>query len=320
PAVVLWAKASLFFSRSRELWASVSIIAAASLIGVIAFSPVIVESASKDALGFVAVIPLLWAALRGRQADTATAALILAAFAVWGAVAQVGPFARSDQNDSFLLLLMFIMSISVPSLILSADVSVRREAETANKLLTHELDHRVKNTLAKVQAIAALTLRSSETPHAFNAAFAARLQAMARNHELLARGEWTGASLQDVIADTLAPYADALDRISTTGPGVALRSAAATTLGMIVHELVTNAVKHGALSTSNGRVAFDWRTDGDFLDLCWRESDGPSVQAPRRRGLGLTLIENNLLAGHGGRVSLDFSPQGLVCTIRLPLT
>jgi two-component sensor histidine kinase len=195
-----------------------------------------------------------------------------------------------------------------------------REAEQANKLLTRELDHRVKNTLAKAQAIAALTLRSSESPQAFNAAFVERLQAMARNHELLARSGWTGVSLEDVVADTLAPYADAGDRISATGPQVALGSAIATTLGMTVHELVTNAVKHGALSTSTGRVALNWSIDGSFLDLCWKESSGPSVQAPTRRGLGLTLIEHNLLTGRGGHVNLDFSSQGLVCTIRLPLS
>ena len=318
PAIILWTRASLSFSSPRDLSASAIIIAAAILVGIIAFSPLIGESATKDALGFLSVIPLLWAALKGRRADTATAALILAAFAVWGALAQVGPFSRNTQNDSFLLLLMFIMSVSVPSLILSADVSVRREAEQARKLLTHELDHRVKNTLAKAQAIAALTLRNSESPQAFNAAFVARLQAMARNHELLARSGWTGVSLQDVITDTLAPYADAGDRISAAGPKVKLESAVATTLGTVVHELATNAAKYGALSTGSGNVTMNWNIDGVFLDLCWVESNGPPVQGPTRRGLGLTLIEYSL-AGVRGEVSLNFAAQGLICTIRLPL-
>src|SRR4030095_14730146 len=122
-------------SSPKELRASAVTIAGATLVGIIAFSPLIAESATKNALGFLSVVPLLWAALRGRRADTATAALILAAFAVWGAIAQIARFARDTQNDSFLMLLMFMMSVSVPSLILSADVSLRREAEQVRKLL-----------------------------------------------------------------------------------------------------------------------------------------------------------------------------------------
>src|SRR4030095_10115408 len=115
-------------SSPKELRASAVTIAGATLVGIIAFSPLIAESATKNALGFLTVVPLLWAALRGLRADTATAALILAAFAVWGAIAQIGPFTRSSQNESFLLLLMFMMSVSVPSLILSAAGGVRRQA------------------------------------------------------------------------------------------------------------------------------------------------------------------------------------------------
>jgi two-component sensor histidine kinase len=291
----------------------------ATLVGIIAFSPLIAESATKNALGFLTVVPLLWAALRGRRADTATAALILAAFAVWGAIAQVGPFTRSSQNESFLLLLMFMMSVSVPSLILSADVGVRRQAEQHQRLLMAELDHRVKNTLASAQAIASLTLRNSPSPQAFNTAFFARLQAMARNHELLARRGWAGVSIQEIVADTLAPYADAGDRIVVAGPPMTLKPAVATPLGMAIHELVTNAAKYGALSIPAGCVTLDWRKDGDFVDLCWTESGGPPVQAPTRRGLGLTLIEHSLV-GSRGTVGFSFAVEGLVCTIRLPLS
>jgi two-component sensor histidine kinase len=320
PAIILWSRAGLPSPGPRELWASAIIIAAASLVGIIAFSPLLAESTAKNALGFLSIVPLLWAALRGRRADTATAALILAAFAVWGALAQTGPFARDTQNESFLLLLMFMMSVSVPSLILSADVSLRREAEQIRKLLSDELDHRVKNTLAKAQAIAALTLRNSQSPQAFNVAFVARLQAMARNHELLARSGWTGVSLREVVTDTLAPYADAGDRIAAAGPAVTLESAVATTLGTAVHELATNAAKYGALSAGTGRVTLNWSVDGDFLALCWTESNGPPVQPPTRRGFGLTVIEYSVATSLGGQVDLDFAPQGLVCTIRIPLS
>jgi two-component sensor histidine kinase len=126
-------------------------------------------------------------------------------------------------------------------------------------------------------------------------------------------------SLQEVVTDTLAPYADAGDRISAAGPKVTLESAAATTLGTAVHELATNAAKYGALSASTGRVTLNWRIDGGLLDLCWTESNGPPVQAPTRRGFGLTVIEYSLVTGLGGHVEFDFAPQGLVCTIRFPL-
>jgi two-component sensor histidine kinase len=318
PVIILWRRAGLRPSGLRELWASAITITGATLVGIIAFSPLIAESTTKNALGFLSVVPLLWAALRGHRADTATAALILAAFAVWGAIAQIGPFNRATQNESFLLLLVFMMSISVPSLILSADVWIRREAEQLRKLLSDELDHRVKNTLAKAQAIAALTLRNSQSPEAFNAAFVARLQAMARNHDLLARSGWTEVSLQQVVADTFAPYADAGERIAAAGPKVTLEYAMATTLGMALHELVTNAAKYGALSTSTGRVTLNWRIDGDFVDLSWTESNGPQVQPPTRRGFGLTVIEYSLASSLGGHVDFHFAPQGLACTIRFP--
>ena len=318
PAIVLWTIAHPLAYNRKERWASAATLGVATFIGIIAFSPLVAESAVKNALGFLSVVPLLWAALRGSRADTATAILILAAFAVWGTTAQVGPFAHNSQNDSFLLLLMFMMSVSVPSLILSADVGVRRRAEQHQKLLTAELDHRVKNTLASAQAIAALTLRSSPSPEAFNTAFLARLRAMARNHELLARSGWTGVPIEQIVSDTLEPYADAGDRIVVAGPHLMLNAAIASPIGMVIHELVTNAAKHGALSALSGRVGLEWRDDAGFLDICWTESDGPSVQAPDRRGLGLRLIEHSL-DGLGGQVSAEFKSQGLVCKIRLPL-
>lgn len=321
PVIVLWVRGGLRSSSLRELRATAAIIAAAILVGLVAFSPLVGQSTLKDPLGFLAVVPLLWAALRGRRRDTATAALILAGFAVWGALAQVGPFARTTLNDSFLLLLMFMMSTSVPSLILSADVGARRQAEERQRLLAAELDHRVKNTLATVQALASLTLRSSESPAAFKSSFDARLQAMARGHNLLARRGWEGASLQEIVRETVAPYADAGGaRILASGPDLRLVPAATTTLVMVLHELATNAAKHGALSTAEGRVALEWRTDGGALELRWTESAGPPVQPPTRRGFGSSLIEQSIASGLGGEARFDFAPTGLVCTIRLPLS
>jgi two-component sensor histidine kinase len=321
PVIVLWAGGGVRPSSPRELRATAAILAAASLVGIIAFSPLIGQSTIKDSLGFLSVVPLLWAALRGRRRDTATVALILAGFAVWGAQSQVGPFARTTLNDSFLLLLMFMMSTSVPSLILSADVGMRRQAEERQRLLAAELDHRVKNTLATVQALASLTLRSSESPEAFRKTFEARLQAMANGHNLLARGGWEGASLREIVSEMLAPYADADGkRVLASGPNVRLVPAAATALIMVLHELATNAAKHGALSTAAGRVALDWRSDGGAVELRWAESVGPPVQTPTRRGFGSTLIEQSIVSTLSGEVRFDFASDGLVCTMRLPLS
>ena len=321
PVIVLWARNGARPSGPRELRATAAIAATASLVGVIAFSPLVGQSPIKDSLGFLSVVPLLWAALRGRRRDTATVALILAGFAVWGTLSQVGPFARTTLNDSFLLLLMFMMSTSVPSLILSADVGMRRQAEERQRLLAAELDHRVKNTLATVQALAALTLRSSESPEAFRKTFEARLQAMASGHNLLARGGWEGASLRDIVDEMLAPYADARgERILIAGPDVRLVPAAATTLTMVLHELATNAAKHGALSTAAGRVTLEWRSGGGAVELRWAESAGPPVQPPTRRGFGSTLIEHSIVSTLGGEVRFDFASDGLVCTMRLPLS
>jgi len=321
PVIVLWVRNGARSFNRGELRGTAAVVAAASVVGVIAFSPLIGQSTIGDSLGFLSVAPLLWAALRGGRRDTATVALVLACFAVWGTISRVGPFARATQNDSFLLLLMFMMSTSVPSLILSADVAVRRQAEERRRLLTAELDHRVKNTLATVQALASLTLRGSESPDTFRKTFEARLQAMARGHDLLARGGWEGASLREIVREMLAPYADADgERVLASGPTVRLVPAAATTLTMVLHELATNAAKHGALSTATGRVALDWRSDGGAVELRWAESAGPPVQAPTRRGFGSTLIEQGIASGLGGEARFDFVPAGLVCTMRLPLS
>jgi two-component sensor histidine kinase len=321
PVIVLWCRSGGRAINRKEVEGAVWVAAVAGVVGLIAFGPLIESSTIRDSLGFLSVVPLLWAALRGGRRDTATVTLILAGFAVWGTMSQVGPFARATQNDSFLLLLMFLMSTSVPSLILSADVAVRKQAEERQRQLTAELDHRVKNTLATVQALASLTLRSSESPAAFRKTFEARLHAMAKGHDLLGRGGWERADLGEIVRETLAPYADVDGkRVQVSGPAMMLTPSAATTLMMVLHELATNAAKHGALSTASGRVALDWRPDGGTVELRWVENAGPPVQVPTHRGFGSTFIEQGVVSSLGGNVQLDFAPSGLVCTIRVPLS
>src|SRR5262245_63791337 len=143
---------------------------------------------------------------------------------------------------------------------------------------------------------------------------------MASGHNLLARGGWEGASLREIVRETLAPYSDADKRLVASGPNVRLVPAAATTLIMVLHELATNAAKHGALSAAAGRVAVDWRSAGGAVELRWAASAGPPVQVPTRRGFGSTLIEHGIGSSLGGEARFDFAPGGLVCTMRLPLS
>jgi PAS domain S-box-containing protein len=209
----------------------------------------------------------------------------------------------------------------------NTDITELREAEERQKLLLAELNHRVKNTLTAVQSLAGQTLRSAESLEAFGETFGARLLALSRSHNLLAREAWQGADLGEVVAETLAPYRSVGDetRIALGGPAVRLGPTAAVTLGMAFHELSTNAARHGALAVAAGRVAVEWGIDWrggktPALELCWRESGGPAVAPPQRSGFGRRLIERGLAHELGAEVGLDFTPAGLQCRIRLPLS
>ncbi|KYF88955.1 protein kinase, partial [Sorangium cellulosum] len=204
------------------------------------------------------------------------------------------------------------------------DVSERKQAEERQRLLLNELNHRVKNTLAIVQAIAAQTLRMADSPRAFTEAFLARLLALSQTHNLLNQTSWQGASLRDIVCAELAPHADCdADRVHVTGEHVRLRPEAAVTLGMAIHELATNAAKYGALSQPSGRVEIAWDVSADgrepLLWLEWREMGGPPVRPPRRRGFGSRLIERDLGRQLAREVRLDFVPEGVRCVMHLPL-
>lgn len=204
------------------------------------------------------------------------------------------------------------------------DVTERVEAEARRQLLLHELNHRVKNTLATVQAIAVQTLRSAASPEAFREAFEARLLALSETHNLLTQGSWQGADLREVVLAELAPHFDHYEpRFTLHGGHVHLGPKAAVALGMAFHELVTNAAKYGALSVPSGRVAVIWgvraTADGRWLRLDWLETGGPTVAMPRRKGFGSRLIEQGLAHELAGEVRLDFAPAGVRCTMELPL-
>jgi two-component sensor histidine kinase/CHASE1-domain containing sensor protein len=204
------------------------------------------------------------------------------------------------------------------------EIAARRAVEEHQKLLLGELNHRVKNTLATIQSIAAQTLRSSADLAEFQEAFEARLVALSEAHNLLSRENWRGVTLDDLVRRELTPHGlgDG-DRMAVTGPAVWLPPSAAVALGMAIHELATNAARHGALSSTSGRVSVSWSvaTSGPWprLTLVWQESGGPPVQPPQRRGFGSRMIERGLRHDLQGEAKLHFEATGLRCVIEAPL-
>ena len=204
------------------------------------------------------------------------------------------------------------------------DITERQRAENMQRLLLAELDHRVKNTLATVQAIAMQTLNAKMEPAAFVESFAGRIQALGRAHGLLSRSGWQGADLALLVNEQLLLGLSGADRrISTSGPHIMLEPQMALHLGLVLHELGSNARKYGCLSQPEGRLATEWWLNGNSGDptlrLRWSESDGPPVAAPKIRGFGTTLIERSLRYALGGEAQLDFAPSGVTCNICLPL-
>ena len=203
------------------------------------------------------------------------------------------------------------------------DITERKEAEQRQRLLIDELNHRVKNTLATVQSLASQTARAAPTPAAFRESFEGRLLALSKAHDQLTEHHWESADLRALLTAAFAPHRAGPERIVLRGEDVVLRPRAVLTLAMAFHELITNAAKYGALSTSAGRIEIGWRpvtaADGAMLHIEWREQDGPRVAEPARRGFGTKLIEGSIAAELGGRARLTFAPEGLRCAIDIPL-
>jgi two-component sensor histidine kinase len=225
---------------------------------------------------------------------------------------------------------VFVASLVVSKVVLAAllweAMTLQVRLQTVNsrqRLLVEELNHRVKNTLATVQSIASQTFREEPDPKAFHEAFQKRLAALSRTHNRLSEVAWAGLPLRDVLAAEMAPYADGADRVAIDGPDVNLTPSASLAFGMAFHELATNAAKYGAFSVPDGRVCVQWRIDdvsgARHLRVEWRESNGPPVTPPVRRGVGSHLIERGLAHQLDGAAKLRFDSEGVCFELDAPL-
>ncbi|CAN7484043.1 sensor histidine kinase [Mesorhizobium amorphae] len=193
-------------------------------------------------------------------------------------------------------------------------------------MLIDELNHRVKNMLATVQSIVWQASRANSDPKVIREAVESRLFALSRSHNLLTRENWHSAGLLDVLHDALEPFGvtdGRAERLVITGENIRLSTRAALALGIAFNELATNAVKYGAFSNDKGSIRIDWTieptSEGRRLVLSWQEKDGPKVTSPLRKGFGSRVIERGLTHELEGTVQLDYRPDGLICTMNIPV-
>jgi PAS domain S-box-containing protein len=192
------------------------------------------------------------------------------------------------------------------------DITDRREREEKEHLLMREINHRAKNMLSVVDAIAHQT--AARSPADFVERFSERVQALSANQDLLVRNEWKGVEIADLVRAQLAHFADLVgSRIVLRGPRLRLNPASAQAVGLALHELATNAGKYGALSTDKGRVEISWGViEGDTFIMSWTEREGPPVTAPKQRGFGTTVMEAMVARSVDGAVQLDYHPSGVI--------
>jgi two-component system CheB/CheR fusion protein len=250
-------------------------------------------------------------------------------FEIYGRIALTGKSERFEQRAAEIghYYEVYAFRVGEPAErkvgVLFNDISERKRAEEERELLTRELSHRVKNTLAVVQALAMQTDGRASSIAAYREAFVGRLQALARAHDLLLEAHWRGADLKTLVDHAVAAYRiDHPQMVEVEGPRVALTAKQALGLNLVLHELGTNAVKYGALSHHDGRLLVSWQVEEAsrrLARLTWRERDGPVVEAPELKGFGTRLIERACGYELEGTAELDFAPDGLRCELIFPL-
>ena len=197
--------------------------------------------------------------------------------------------------------------------------TARKRAAERDALLMLELDHRVKNTIANIQALVLRTSRSAESLTGFVQGLDGRIRSMAKSHSLLSQSRWEGASIDRLLREELDAYTVEHMKVDLSGVNVMLTPKSALSLSLAIHELATNAAKFGAFSRPTGRVAVQWSVTADGgIDLSWSEVGGPPVTPPTHVGFGTTLIERALAMETGGRATLHYDPTGVVCNVFLP--
>ena len=202
------------------------------------------------------------------------------------------------------------------------DVTERKQTEARNKALLDDLNHRVKNTLTTVQALAENTLRDAGVDESVRRDFDGRLKALARTHDHLARERWMFANLADVARDIFTPFRFASNQLWIDGVPLKLQSQAALTMAMVLHELATNAAKYGSMSAPGGSLSVSWRFADEScrtLALDWRETGGPEVSPPSRRGFGSRLVEWAIVQEMKGEVAQRYEPSGFTCRMDIPV-
>jgi two-component sensor histidine kinase/integral membrane sensor domain MASE1 len=266
---------------------------------------------------------LLWLTARCQPVFAAASAFAISLTVVWTTTFGIGHFGNPTIpiGSRVLDAQIAIAVCALCTYFLAALFAERRQAKEHQDLLISELDHRVKNLLARVAAIVRHTRGRCGTIEEFAHSVDGRIQSMAAAHALLSQSRWRGVKLIDLLSCELAPYtADA--NISFNGPDVILASKETQALAMVIHELVTNAVKYGALSSSKGSVSLRWDctgTDSAVLRIVWREVCGPPVAASDQSGFGSSLIRDLIPHELGGAVDLTFPHEGACCRIEIPL-
>jgi two-component system CheB/CheR fusion protein len=233
----------------------------------------------------------------------------------------------NDRTTQYLMRLLPYRALSLAVegvLVTFTDITSVVASEEHQKMLTAELSHRIKNTLAVVASIATQTGAHTRNIEAFLETFLGRLQGLAGTHELLSQGEWKDIGLRGLVERELAPYGKADPRqLEVSGPPIALKPRAAIAFGMVFHELATNSIKYGALSVPNGRLQVSWETPRqsapEQLELRWVESGGPAPSVPAKRGFGLAFIERAMQFELGGAAKIAFEKTGFNCTITVPV-
>ena len=274
---------------------------------------------TQEAL-YADVIDVLSDHLR-RQPPWAELPILLLVDPVGNTMAALGRFQEALPRTKVLVLQRPVRMSELETAVDALRRSRRRQYRVAEyverqEVLRRELNHRVKNILATVQAVYGLTVRKAEDLNAFDGVFQPRLAAMARVHEVLFAGSYGEIDLDEVIRAVLAPYAGD-ERVALAGPSMKVSSEVAQNLALVLHELATNAAKYGALTSEAGRVALSWTWD-EALTITWQEAGGPPVTAPDRRGYGVTFIEATMTS-LGGEAVFDYAREGLRVAARMPL-